>query len=141
MLDTRIHRFLTHYHPHPHTLSKPCFSPCGTFIFASVSGMVSVFKTESGRLVTAYSSQIIPSFPNAQVIEANYHPFDHTIAFSIYGHQGFLVFKWDKDHPELKLEPIKLTDKFGKHLDVEEIVKRSMEGLNVDTQALSVPAI
>jgi hypothetical protein len=138
MLDTRIHRFLTHYHPQPHSFSKPCFSACGTFIFASVGAKVCVYKTESGRLVTEYSPKTLPSFPNVNVCEAIYHPFDHTVGFSLYGHHGFLAFKFDKDTNEIRQEPIKLSQ--GKHLDVDGLVKKSLEKLNAES-TLSIAAI
>jgi WD40 repeat protein len=136
MLDTRIHRYLTHYtlpdSPWPSDstvtdfhlqmaqvpgqFTKCSFSACGTFVFSSNStGQVYVWMCDSGSFVNTYSIDTIPSWIHSlAIVDISFHPFDNSIAFSVWGDkQPFLIYRHSDNGPDLKRD--------GKHVNARRL--------------------
>ncbi|KAJ3274488.1 Jouberin [Terramyces sp. JEL0728] len=159
ILDTRIHRFLSHFQAPVDTsvlppllkdnqfkmtsnqqvnsnrFMKSTFSACGTYLISgSLKGQVHVWKTDTAGYVGSYSYQSLRSWQkdSLPVVDISFHPLDNYIAFSMWGEkEPISIYSYDEAFPDIKnIETAEIAK--TNHLDVDSIVAKSMANLYVD---------
>ncbi|KAJ3261547.1 Jouberin [Boothiomyces macroporosus] len=157
ILDTRIHRFLSHFQVPLDTTSLPptlkdnqfkitnqansfrfmksTFSACGTFLLSgSLKGTVHIWKTDTAGYVGSYSHKSLKSWQkdSLPIVDISFHPFDNYVAFSIWGDkEPISIYSYDESLPDMKTVESPEIVKTN-HLDVDTIVAKSMANLFVD---------
>ncbi|XP_034234525.1 jouberin-like [Thrips palmi] len=122
--------------------SKACISPCGSLVFSpSEDGTFHVWNADTGILVASYSGLFHTNYHASYQDRSNhrtkmsspilsgavdYHPFDHLIAFALYGaHTPVIVCKYDRDQSGKEIGLQIKHDNQREYLENESSVKHS----------------